>query len=346
MAPVMRALRDAELPYRFISTGQHRETMDDLLSNFGVKGPDYRLYAGKDITSIPAMAVWGACILWRTLWRRREIFGQERRGIVLVHGDTFSTLVGAIMGRLAGLQVGHVEAGLRSFNLGNPFPEEIVRLLTFRLAGYLFCPGPWAVANLAAISGQKIDTGGNTLLDALRLAVSTSESVPVDLPERLFAVVTLHRFENIYSRPAIERVVNLVERIARHRYLLFILHKPTELKLREFGLYDRLATSGNVEFRQRYDYFRFVRLILAADFVVSDGGSNQEECFYLGKPVLLLRKATERQEGLGENCVLSGYDPEIVDHFVENVDRFRRPAVEFRASPSQAIVDVCRGFAG
>jgi len=87
MAPVMQALRAAGLPYRFISTGQHRETMDDLLANFGLPGPDYRLYEGRDITSVPAMAVWALRILWRTLKRRREIFGGDARGIVLVHGD-------------------------------------------------------------------------------------------------------------------------------------------------------------------------------------------------------------------------------------------------------------------
>lgn len=345
MAPVMQALRAAGLPYRFISTGQHRETMDDLLANFGLPGPDYRLYEGRDITSVPAMALWALRILWRTLKRRREIFGGDARGIVLVHGDTFSTLLGALMGRVAGLQVGHVESGLRSFNLFHPFPEEAIRLATFRLSHVLFCPGPWAVANVAGVRAEKVDTGGNTLADALRHAVATTDIDGVSIPAEPFAVVTLHRFENLYSRPAVERVVAIVERIAESRRLLFILHPPTAKKLREFGLDARLAALPGVELRPRYDYFRFIKLLSAADFVVSDGGSNQEECFYLGKPILLLRKATERQEGLGENCVLSGYDPAVIDRFVAGWASHRRPPRFPERSASALIVDRCREFA-
>lgn len=345
MAPIIRKLMVANVPYRFISTGQHRETMDDLLTNFGLPGPDYQLYEGRDITSVPAMGLWALRILWRTLRRRREIFGDEAKGIVLVHGDTFSTLLGALMGRVAGLQVGHVESGLRSFNLFHPFPEEAIRLATFRLSDVLFCPGPWAVANVAGVRAEKVDTGGNTLADALRHAVAATGVDGVDIPARPFAVVTLHRFENLYSRPALERVVAIVERIAHSQRLLFILHPPTEKKLREFELYPRIATLPGVELRQRYDYFRFIKLVSAADFIISDGGSNQEECFYLGKPILLLRKATERQEGLGENCVLSGYDPDMIDRFVAGWAGHRRPPRFPERSASELIVDRCREYA-
>lgn len=345
MAPIMKILVDRGIPYRHISTGQHRETMDDILANFGLPGPDLRLYEGKDITSIPAMALWSARILWRTLRKRREIFGGDTKSIVLVHGDTFSTLLGALMGRLAGLKVGHVESGLRSFNLFHPFPEEITRLLTFRLSHILFCPGAWAVRNVRDQAAIKVDTGGNTLADALQHALGNAEISKVDIPERSFAIVTLHRFENIFSVSALSRIVAIVERIAKHEHLLFILHKPTEKKLKEFGLYERLAALPNVELRPRYDYFRFIQLLSAADFIVSDGGSNQEECHYLGKPVLLLRKATERQEGLGKNCVLSGYDPDIVDRFTSNWQALCGPTNYPSQSPSKIIADYCQRFA-
>lgn len=342
MAPVMKALTENGLDYRFISTGQHRETMDDILQNFHLRTPDYVLYRGVDISSIPKMAIWAIRLLWQTFRNRSAIFGNDKNGIVLVHGDTFSTLIGAIMGRVARLKVGHVESGLRSFNLFHPFPEEIIRLITFRLSSYLFCPGAWAAGNVARYAAKKIDTGNNTLSDALRLAVSVSNVSKVDIPERSFAVVSLHRFENIYSRVALERVVTIVERIANDKFLLFILHKPTEKKLREFGLYERLAALDNLELRQRYDYFRFIKLVSAADFVVSDGGSNQEECYYLGKPVLLLRRATERQEGIGENCVLSSYDPGVIDGFIADWHDYRRPPKSPVQSPSAIIAESCR----
>jgi UDP-N-acetylglucosamine 2-epimerase (non-hydrolysing) len=344
MAPVMKALKEMGLDYRFISTGQHRETMDDILLNFGLRPPDYVLYDGLEISSIPKMATWAIRILWQTLGNRSAIFCNDKNGIVLVHGDTFSTLIGAIMGRVARLKVGHVESGLRSFNLFHPFPEEIIRLLTFRLSHYLFCPGAWATGNAARYAAKKIDTCDNTLSDALRHAVSVIDVSQVEIPKKSFAVVSLHRFENIYSQFALERIVKIIERIAKKKFLLFILHKPTEKKLREFGLYERLAALDNLELLQRYDYFRFIKLISVADFVVSDGGSNQEECYYLGKSILLLRKATERQEGLGENCVLSSYDPNIIDRFVTGWQNHRRPPRLPEHSPSEIIAKVCRTF--
>lgn len=345
MAPVMRELRASGIGYRFIFTGQHRETMTDILENFGLSGPDYRLYAGKDITSIPAMMVWAVRVIWRMLRQRREIFGPIPQGVVLIHGDTFSTLLGALIGRLVGLKVGHVESGLRSFNLFHPFPEELIRLISFRLSHILFCPGSWAVANLSTLPGERVDIGSNTLADALRFAVSSIDTTEIDIPKEPFAVVSLHRFENLYSRATLERLVAIVERISCKRRLVFILHQPTEKKLHDFGLYERLANSPNVELRKRYDYFRFIKLVSAADFVVSDGGSNQEECFYLGKPILLLRKTTERQEGLGENCVLSRYDLEVIDRFVANWSSYIRLPRFPAQSASEVIVSRCLEFA-
>lgn len=249
------------------------------------------------------------------------------------------------MARVAGLSVGHVESGLRSFRLFHPFPEEIIRLATFRLSDILFCPSPWAIGNVAGQRAEKVDTGGNTLADALRLALSVTGVVDSNIPAEPFALVTLHRFENIYSRPVLERVVGIVEGIAQSRRILFILHPPTEMKLREFGLYERLAGLPSIELRQRYDYFRFIRLLAAADFVVSDGGSNQEECFYMGKPILLLRRATERQEGLGENCVLSRFDPAVIECFLTDWGKHRRPPRFPERRASDIIVRHCRAFA-
>ena len=345
MCPVMRALECAGLPYRFIWTGQHKETTREILDNFGLRPPDLILYDGPDITSIPAMMSWTLRLLWKTWRARSDIFAGDRNGIVLVHGDTFSTLLGALMGRVASLRVGHVEAGLRSFNLLHPFPEELTRLLTFRLAHVFFCPGEWAVNNLRNYRGTKIDTHANTLADALAQAVSTIEHANVAIPVAPYAVVSLHRFENLASKAALERIVSIVERIACHTRLVFIMHKPTERRLRASGLITRLEQSDAIELRPRLDYFSFIKLISHAEFVVSDGGSNQEECHYLGKPVLLLRKATERHEGVGQNCILSCYKEETVEHFLTSYRDLRRPRLSIDPSPSNIIAQACSPYA-
>jgi len=345
MAPVMKLLGQQGIDYNFILTGQHRETMDDILLNFGITQPDHVTYSGKDITSVVQMFIWGLRNIVHTLRNKHEIFRNDASGIVLVHGDTFSTLLGALMGKIAGLKVGHIESGLRSFNLLHPFPEEITRILTFRLSDYLFAPGDWACANLHGYKAEIINTVNNTLLDSLTNALPAIKQLSdIDLPDAPFGVVTLHRFENIYSKAALERVVTIVERISKSRHLLFILHQPTEIKLRKFGYYQQLADNRKIELHKRYDYFRFIKLITKAEFVISDGGSNQEECLFLGKPILLLRKATERTEGLNRNCVLSKYDNDIIDAFVADPGRYSFDPLDLKDSPSQAIITHCKPY--
>jgi len=339
MAPVMVRLRERGVPYRFIHTGQHRETMSEMLDEFALRPPDVTLYAGRDIVSLPQMAAWLVRILLRCWVSRREIFGPEPAGLVLVHGDTFSTLLGALMGRVAGLRVGHVESGLRSFHLFHPFPEEITRLLTFRLSHVLYCPGAWAVANVAKLRAQRVDTGANTLADTVALAAGRPLRQD-HVPNGPFAIVSLHRYENIFRRERLEEVVAIVEEIAVETPCLFILHPPTETQLRRTGLHARLAANPRIELRPRYTYFDFFALLQRADFIVTDGGSIQEESSYLGVPCLLLRRATEREEGLGANVVLSNYDREVIRSFVRGFAEYRKPlAATAGERPSDIIVD-------
>lgn len=358
MAPILRCLQDRKIPYHYISTGQHRATIDDILDNFKIKKPDYHLYQGKDITSLPQMLFWVIRILLKTILKRREIFPLQRSeqvggrkkkdGVVLVHGDTFSTLLGALMGKVAGLKVAHVESGLRSFNLFQPFPEELTRILTFYLADYMFCPGEAPYQNLEKFSKKRIriNTQMNTLLDSLTLALpAIKEQEGVAIPRESYGVVTLHRFENFNSEANTKRVIEKVEQVASRKKLLFILHKITEQNLRRYKLFDRLKSNPNIEFRPRYDYFKFIKLLLHADYVISDGGSNQEECYYLGKPILLLRNVTEREEGIGRNAVIGRFDPQVIDDFTSNFERYKHPAIlNSTLSPSEIIVNECKIF--
>jgi UDP-N-acetylglucosamine 2-epimerase (non-hydrolysing) len=273
--------------------------------------------------------------------RKSQLFRDDPNGIVLNHGDTFSTLLGAWLAKRHGLQSAHVESGLRSHNLLHPFPEEITRLLTFRLSDYFFAPGDWALANLASYPGIKINTRYNTLCDALRHADGQQQ----DIPAQPYGLVSIHRFENIFSRQRLQLIVDMLLESNPGQRKIFILHKPTEKKLRQFGLYDVLAASGHIELWPRLDYFRFMALVKGSEYLVTDGGSNQEECSYLGLPCLLMRKATERQEGLGQNTVLSAYDRTIVQDFMQHYANYRKPPLQLAESPSEIIVDTLRDFA-
>ncbi len=345
MAPVMKELSLRGTDYNYISTGQHKETIEDILDNFKIKKPDIHLYSGKDITSVLSMIVWSLRILTLSLLKRKIIFRNDKRGIVLVHGDTLSTVIGALMGKLSGLKVGHVESGLRSFDIFQPFPEEIFRKITFRLSDIMFCPGEWAVNNLMKYRGKKINTHLNTLYDSLNYAAPSIELInDVQIPQDKFAVVTLHRFENVKNKEMLTKVIELLGSVSKKIRLIFILHNITEKKLIRYGLMEKLRNDPCIELRKRYDYFRFIKLMKNAEFVISDGGSNQEECSYLKKPVLLFRNVTERNEGLGQNAVISKFDQNIITDFIENYKELKGPETDEGIKPSAIIIDNCIDF--
>lgn len=346
MAPVMLEMEQRGIPFHLLLTGQHQETMDELLEEFGIRTPPTRIHEGGEITGILQMSGWFLRSLISLLRPGSPYlrFGNRARDVMVVHGDTMTTLLGAIAGRLKGMTVAHVEAGLRSFDLLHPFPEEITRLAVFRLAGIAFCPGGWACANMSGYEVTVIDTGCNTLRDALRLALDGTRAGG---GEGGYGVVSLHRFENIASQRRLARILDMVEQAAQKAPLIFVLHPATRSRLARFGLLPRLENHPRIELRPRMGYLAFIRLIRQAAFVITDGGGNQEELSYLGVPTLLMRKTTERQEGLDDTATLGRFDSGILADFLQRLPpAYPRPLPDDCISPSRIIVDVLARYAG
>lgn len=339
MAPIMVELQRRGIPYNFIFSGQHQATVQNIREEFGLKDPDITLYKGRDITGIFQMLIWSLRILFFSLWNRQKVWQGDKNGIVLNHGDTFSTLLGSLLARVSGQRSAHVESGLRSFNLFHPFPEELTRILTFWLSNIYFAPGQWALSNLEKYSGTKINTVHNTLLDALRISEAAVDESSVDIPDHVFAVASIHRFENIFSKSKLTEIVDLLITVSEKTPILFILHKPTEQKLDHFGLRTRLENCPTIELRPRYSYFQFIKLTKHASLVITDGGSNQEECYYMGKPCIIMRATSERQEGLGQNAVISNYSIDEVSRVIDHMDDYEIIPEGLDTSPSQIIVD-------
>ena len=289
--------------------------------------PREYLYDGPEVTSIAAALPWFLRTAWR-LWRRRGVWtgGRARDAVVIVHGDTFSTLLGALVGKLAGCRVAHVESGLRSFNVLHPFPEELTRILTFRLSDFGYCPGEWACSNArrAGVS-TVIDTHANTLLDALRVATSGSPSAHSPIEDG-FILVSIHRFENLFSGERLTSILNFIESLAQKNRVVFVLHPSTRQRLAALGLLEHLRENANIELNDRMSYVPFMRLASRARLVVTDGGSNQEEMSYLGIPTVLMRMETERQEGIGGNVLLGRYDFEKIRDFAADALNRTTPA--------------------
>jgi len=297
----------------------------------------------KDLESSGEAAAWLARNFFRSSHRlAKEIDAKVGRhpqdpDICFVHGDTFSTLLGAIYARRLGCRVAHVEAGMRSGSIWSPFPEEFNRRRVSGLAQLHFAPDDRAVSFLKKEKrkGKIIPTGGNSVFDALFAILSRPR--PVDLPNGTYVVANLHRFENLQSRERWNTIVETSIKAAKIAPVYFVMHPPTEhLVSQSPGLKERLQ-KANVILWGRQSYSRFVHLLAGANFVLTDGGSNQTECAYLGMPCLIMRDRTELPEGLGKNCVLSRLDEKVIDDFLSSLDRYRYPRELLETSPTKII---------
>lgn len=337
-APILRELDARGIDYRLIYTGQHSETFGLLESAFGTKCPDETLVSAFEAATRVSFLDW--CLRYWTA-ALISIFRGRWKGtrIGLVHGDTASTLFGAIAVRLAGGRVAHVEAGLRSPRLWEPFPEEIIRRLVSRLSDFHFAPDARAVLNLSGISGSVINTQGNTLYDALAMVLGRTESLPKSVRGG-YAVVSIHRNENLSSVSTFKLLMESVLEASTLVPIKFVLHPATRAKIQAGEWRARLQQAAGLELMERMDYPDFVKLLLRSQFLMTDGGSNQEEAAMLGLPTLLLRRATERHDGLGDNVELSGLKRESIRDFVA---RRAGKSWDVRplagSSPSRMVVD-------
>ena len=347
MAPVMRELENRGVDYNFIFLAQHKETMYEIMAQFEIKKPDFVLGdRNKDITTVKDMILWSTEVLIFAFWKRVEIFKNDKNGVVLVHGDAPPLFLGALMAKLQGLKVAQVEAGLRSFNYFKPFPEEITRVFSAKagLIDIFFCQNEKATLNVAPYKKTAFCTHYNTMLDSLRLAKKASLKKTIAEASGEFAIASLHRFETISKKEKLEQVVNELIKISKQIKILFILHPPTRVALKKANLYDLLEKESACQLLPRLGFFEFNHLLRKAKFIMTDGGSNQEECSYLGTPCLLFRSETERMEGLNTNVVLSKFNSAIIDDFVANYSKYRTAPVSENVSPSHFIVDQLKEF--
>jgi UDP-N-acetylglucosamine 2-epimerase (non-hydrolysing) len=318
MAPLMYVLHSEGMPYHLLDLSQHAALTGRILADFGLAPNITHLRSERaSVTTYWEAARWITTGLRQLARGRTEVlkrFFLGRSGVALVHGDTLSTLLGLYLARRAGLQVGLVEAGLTSRNLFNPFPEEWIRRHATRRCTYLFAPDETAENWLRQSSfGSKIvNTGYNTGRDALALIARSTKpgNRPTnEEPRQGFGVVTLHRLETLSSRKRFTRAIHYIRAISdAWGPLRFYLHPPTVHALARFGLETVLRSAPNVTTSPLLPYPDFVRALTESSFVITDGGSVQEETAYLGKPCLILRQTTERQEGLGRTAKLASWD--------------------------------------
>jgi len=305
MAPVVRALAEApDITARVCVTAQHRHMLDQVLALFGIE-PDYDLdlmKAGQDLYDITAGVLIGL----------RPVLREFRPDLVLVHGDTSTTLAASLAAYYEHIPVGHVEAGLRTGNIYSPWPEEINRKVAGAVSGLHFAPTERARANLLAenVADRAITVTGNTVIDALhavvdKIAADTETSRQFDElfafdPKRRLVLVTGHRRESFGG--GFDRICQTLAELAGRDDVEIVY--PVHLNPNVKGpVGERLGGAANVRLIEPQDYLPFVYLMSRADIILTDSGGVQEEAPSLGKPVLVMRDTTERPEAVDAGTV-------------------------------------------
>lgn len=296
-------------------TGQHREMLDQVLTIFDVK-PDYDLNImkqGQDLTDVTA----------RVLTGLRDVFKECRPDVVLVHGDTTTSTSGALAAFYAQIPVGHVEAGLRTHNIYSPWPEEMNRQITGRIATYNFSPTPLSEKNLLKEKVQgNIYVTGNTVIDSLHMVVDklkTDEILTKEQDNVLAAagydvtrlangkklvLITGHRREN-FGDGFIRMVTAMKDLSEKYPEVDFVypMHLNPNVRKPIHEVFGEDLTRPNFFFIEPLQYLEFVHLMSKANIVLTDSGGIQEEAPGLGKPVLVMRDTTERPEALSSGTV-------------------------------------------
>lgn len=319
MAPLVKEFQKYPEDFRTIVcvTGQHREMLDQVLEIFEIK-PDYDLNImkqGQDLYDVTAKVLLGM----------RDILKEEHPDVVLVHGDTTTSTAAALAAFYQQIPVGHVEAGLRTHNIYSPWPEEMNRQLTGRIAEYDFAPTPLSRRNLEqeGVRPEKISVTGNTVIDALYMVVDKIKndaalrarledelrSAGYDVARlgagRRLVLITGHRRENFGEGfiSMCRAIKTLTEKYPDTDFVYPMHLNPNVRRPIHEVFGDNLTGLGNMFFIEPLEYLSFVFLMERSFIVLTDSGGIQEEAPGLGKPVLVMRDTTERPEAVDAGTV-------------------------------------------
>jgi UDP-N-acetylglucosamine 2-epimerase (non-hydrolysing) len=300
VAPVMNALKTRKhVVQTLIHTGQHYDAnmSDVFFEQLGIPAPDVNLAVGSGTHARQTAEI---------MTRLEPVLLDGKPDIVLVYGDVNSTVAATLVCAKLGVRVGHVEAGLRSFD--RTMPEEINRLVTDQLADMLFTPSEDGDVNLQkeGIPAERIFRVGNVMIDSLvKLLPAAQRQKQNGLPAR-YALVTLHRPANVDDGVILKRILQSLLDVSQDLSVIFPAHPRTRKRIADFGLH-----SEQLQILDPLSYLEFLGMQSRATVVITDSGGIQEETTYLGVPCLTLRENTERPVtiSLGTN-VLVGRDPD------------------------------------
>ena len=316
MAPLVKAIEKSDkLKSVVCVTAQHRQMLDQVLKLFKIT-PDYDLDIMKNNQDLWSLTS-------EVLLKMKDVYEQVKPDIVLVHGDTTTTMASALSAFYAKIPVGHVEAGLRTFDKYYPFPEEINRVIADGISDFYFAPTDKSVNNLkqCGINSDKVYKTGNTVIDALLYTInSNSDTLPDGLKldaDKKMILLTSHRREN-FGEPIKEICHAILDLVNKHDDIEVVY--PVHLNPNvQKPVNEILGGKDRIHLISPQDYIPFCNLMKRSYLILTDSGGVQEEAPALAKPVLVLRDTTERPEAVEYGTVkLVGHDKNKI---ISEVDR-------------------------
>ncbi len=309
--PLMVELQKQKKDYWFIHTGQH--PLGKACDEFGVKKPDFILSEEPEISTKFWSKINKISLFWFSsmIFKIKDSLRKINPKYVVYHGDTMSTAAAAIGSSKffnddKKWKNVHLEAGLRSGSILEPFPEEISRQISDKFSDILLAVSDRTEKNLenARKKNKQVLKMGNTIVDSAHIIKSQSGK---PLRTGKYALINLHRHENLNAKKRMENIINILGGIGIKA--IWPLHDNTEYYLKKYGLYEKVKRMKHIEIMPLVDYKNFINLLANCQYLITDGGSIQEESLVFKKPCVLLRKKTERQEGLDTGInFLTGLD--------------------------------------
>ena len=297
MAPVVLALKkEPWADVQVLATAQHRDLLDQVLDFFSIT-PDIDLNIMRPNQALTMLTA-------RLLEKMDEVLKAEKPDVVLVQGDTTTVMSITLACFYHGIPVGHVEAGLRTWDMQNPFPEEANRVIAGKLANWHFAPTEGSKANLLkeGVPNGDITVTGNTVIDALLMTADREVPVGVELdPNKRLVLITSHRREN-FGEPFLNICKALKTLAESYPDVQFLYPVHPNPNVKETA-HELLGDQANIQLCEPLDYAPFVSAMKRSYLIISDSGGVQEEAPALGKPVLVLRDETERPEAVDEGVV-------------------------------------------
>ncbi len=340
LTPVFKELQRRNIHFDIIDSGQNVVNYGDFKKYLGDIAPVLTINKKVNKSSTIIFFFWALTTLLKGIFKLRKLFAglNKQNSYFIIHGDTVTSTIGAVIAKILGLKLIHIEAGYFSNNYLEPFPEEICKHINSLLADVMFAPTDWALQNIRNFKGEKISTNFNTNIESFWWAFNQKTKSLPGFQSRKYYILIVHRQEHIlFKREWTKKMMEFVITQADKNLDCVLLNHPLTvqiIKSLELG-----SRAKKIKIVSHIAYPQFLKLLKGAEFIATDSATIQQEAFYIGKPYLGLADFAVQTEGLGENAIFYKSDKKVIKQFLGNYKNFRRGSIHPKKSPAKIIVD-------